>query len=87
MLIEEHFDELQAIYTARVEELIGTKERIDHLKRCISALCIHNARRRSVLANFRMLESVVWELGEREAEEQELLEGVGEAALEIISLD
>ncbi|KAL5498742.1 hypothetical protein ACEPAH_2097 [Sanghuangporus vaninii] len=86
-IIKEIFDELHAVYTARVEELIRNKERIDHLRRCVTALCIRNARKRSVLANLHMMEDVVRELDEREAEEQELLDGIREVALEILSLD
>ncbi|OCB90817.1 hypothetical protein A7U60_g1926 [Sanghuangporus baumii] len=86
-IIKEIFDELHAVYTARVEELIRNKERIDHLRRCITALCIRNAWKRSVLANLHMMEDVVRELDEREAEEQEILEGIREVALEILSLD
>ncbi|KAL5476738.1 hypothetical protein ACEPAI_2924 [Sanghuangporus weigelae] len=86
-IIKELFDELYAVYTARVEELVRNKERIDHLRRCVTALCIRNARRRSVLANLHMLEDVVRELDDREAAEQEILEGIREVALEILNLD
>ncbi|KAL5521554.1 hypothetical protein ACEPAF_2302 [Sanghuangporus sanghuang] len=86
-LIKDQFDELQAIYTMRVEDLIRNKERIDHLRRCVTALCIHNARKKSVLANLHMMEDVVRELDEREAREQEILDGIREVALEILSLD
>ncbi|KAL5514410.1 hypothetical protein ACEPAG_2498 [Sanghuangporus baumii] len=86
-IIREILGELHAVYTARVEELVRNKERIEHLRRCVTALCIQNARRRSVLANLHMLEDVVRELDEREAEEQEILEGIREVALEILSLD
>ncbi|KAL5514409.1 hypothetical protein ACEPAG_2497 [Sanghuangporus baumii] len=86
-IIKEIFDELQGIYTTRVEDLIRNKERIDHLRRCVTALCIHNARKKSVLANLHMMEDVVRELDEREAKEQEILEGIREIALEILSLD
>ncbi|KAL5476739.1 hypothetical protein ACEPAI_2925 [Sanghuangporus weigelae] len=86
-LIKKIFDELQGIYTTRVEDLIRNKERIDHLRRCVTALCIYNARKKSVLANLHMMEDVVSELDEREAKEQEILEGIREVALEILSLD
>ncbi|KAL5476737.1 hypothetical protein ACEPAI_2923 [Sanghuangporus weigelae] len=83
-LIKDQFDELQAIYTTRVEDLIRIRLRIDHLRHCVTALCIHNARKKSVLANLHMMEDVVREL---DAKEQEILEGIREVALEILSLD
>ncbi|OCB90816.1 hypothetical protein A7U60_g1925 [Sanghuangporus baumii] len=86
-LLTERFDELQAIYTARVEKLIQTRERIDHLRGCIQSLCVLSAHKKSILAHFHTLEDVVSELDGREGQEQEALEGVGEIALEILSLD
>ncbi|KAL5514411.1 hypothetical protein ACEPAG_2499 [Sanghuangporus baumii] len=86
-LVKEKFAELQAIYTTRVEQLIQTIERIDHLRKCIQSLCVLSTRKKSVLAHFHILEEVVSELDEREDQEQEELEGVRELALEILSLD
>ena len=61
------------------------RSRIDFLRRCISALCTRSVGRRSVLTNLHILEAAVWELDEREVEEQETLEGVREVALGIIA--
>ena len=69
-LIKEKLDEVQGIYTSRVEELNGVKSRIDHFKECVSTLCARNVRWRLIPASLRML----GDAGRGEVEEQEVLE-------------